>query len=79
MLGALAKENNIGQKALIGVLSANPYTIAATLRVFSAGIEDSLAGFVHHDRFATLLSNSPVEYVRIAKLGTRSMSAFTGV
>lgn len=78
MLQALAKENDICQKALIGVLSSNPYTIAATLRVFSAGIEDSLAGFVHHDRFAKLLSNSPVEYLRNAKLGPAWMSAFTG-
>jgi hypothetical protein len=78
MLGALAKENDIGQKALIGVLSSNPYTIAATLRVFSAGIEDSLAEFVHHDRFAKLLSNLPVEYLRNAKLRPGSMSAFTG-
>ncbi|KAF2829558.1 hypothetical protein CC86DRAFT_287013 [Ophiobolus disseminans] len=87
MLQALVKHYDIGRnsqhKDFVGVLSSNPYTICAVLRVFGRGIESlpskpELEGQrgssrkahypMHPSEHAPLMQTSPVDYVRNAKV-----------
>lgn len=82
ILRALFAQNTISRqtpkKDLVGVLSANPYTIAAILRVFGQGLENSWDSLVGKEGLDSILERSPVEYVRNAKYRPGSISAFTG-
>lgn len=74
----------------VGVLSSHPYTICTVLRVFGRGVEslpsiggsEPLALNASHmplrgQQCITIVGNSPVEYVRSARVRPDSLSAFT--
>lgn len=97
MLQALVKHYDIGnhgpQKDFVGVLSSNPYTICAVLRVFGRGVEatpskpdwENQQGFLrkkhsplHPANCEISMQTSPVEYVRKAKVHDDGLVADTG-